>query len=187
MRKVRASGERITDNVRRWRHPGKCNRNRQPNGGRELLCVVMMERCGKSAPIRMATCVCCKPYPKQYLCGSPPYAAAMPQPQWQRTRGEIRRGVSWQHGIEIDDCPRQNPAYRRSHLICIKNSRFQTGVFFLTEKAKYISRKKHGGTEQHQGKDASGSSISLFSMNYSASSALRSSMILLAISAGASS
>lgn len=112
VRKVRASGERITDNVRRWRHPGKCNRNRQPQ-----LFAVMMERRGKSSPIRMATYVCCKPYPKQPLNGSPPYAAAMPQPFWRRTCGEIHRGVSWQHGIEIDDCPRQNPAYRQCHLI----------------------------------------------------------------------
>ena len=150
MRKVRASGERITDNVRRWRHPGKCNRNRQPNGSGELLCVVMMERCGKSAPIRMATCVCCKPYPKQCLCGSPPYAAAMPQPQWQRTYGEIRRGVSWQHGIEIDDCPRQNPAYRQSHLICIKKLPSQNGSFPIFRKKLFPSAEiNHGGTERH--------------------------------------
>ena len=32
MRKVRASQGRITDNVRRGRPPGKCNRNRLPFG-----------------------------------------------------------------------------------------------------------------------------------------------------------
>ena len=61
MRKVRASKGRITDNVRRRRLPGKCNRDIPP-----AFWQVRVERRGKSSPIPMVTQGSCKPYPKQH-------------------------------------------------------------------------------------------------------------------------
>ena len=67
MRKVRASQGGITDNVRRGRPPGKCNRNRLPTHGASAPRTVQMERRGKSSPARQATVCKCKPYPMQRL------------------------------------------------------------------------------------------------------------------------
>ena len=61
MRKVRASQGGITDNVRRRRLPGKCNRDIPP-----AFWQVRVERRGKSSPIPMVTQGSCKPYPKQH-------------------------------------------------------------------------------------------------------------------------
>ena len=76
MRKVRAPQGRITDNVRRRKLPGKCNRNRLPEsfGLPGLLCgsegssdlLVQMERRGKSSPAWQVTACKCKPYPEQH-------------------------------------------------------------------------------------------------------------------------
>ena len=72
MRKVRASQGRITDNVRRRRLPGKCNRDIPPLYG------VRVERRGKSSPESAVTRASCKPYPKQHRSGT--YGAARPVP-----------------------------------------------------------------------------------------------------------
>ena len=61
MRKVRASQGGITDNVRRRRLPGKCNRDIPP-----AFWQVRVERRGKSSPVPMVTQGSCKPYPKQH-------------------------------------------------------------------------------------------------------------------------
>ena len=67
MRKVRASQGGITDNIRRGRPPGKCNRNRLPTQRTTVPRTVQMERRGKSSPARQATVCKCKPYPMQHL------------------------------------------------------------------------------------------------------------------------
>ena len=87
MRKVRAPQGRITDNVRRRKLPGKCNRNRLPESlwlpelpvgsERSSDLLVQMERRGKSSPAWQATACKCKPYPEQHRIvlygGFPPY------------------------------------------------------------------------------------------------------------------
>ena len=76
-----------------------CNRNKPPAR-------VRMERRGKSSPTSMVTWICCKPYPKQHrmriVC--PTHIL-----RWHKPKLE----AVWQHTAQIDNRPRQNPAYRQ--------------------------------------------------------------------------
>ena len=106
MRKVRASQGRITDNVRRGRPPGKCNREIPPHSA------VRMERRGKSSPASAATQIRCKPYPKQHRMWDPrPISAAVCPADLTGGTG-LCPGARRQRRAEIDDCRLQNPAYR---------------------------------------------------------------------------
>ena len=106
MRKVRASQGRITDNVRRRKLPGKCNRNRLP----KPTGTVQMERRGKSSPARQATVCKCKPYPMQRLHAGILLGHAGPAEPRRRLRG------GWRQPSQIDgSCgvrSVQNPAYK---------------------------------------------------------------------------
>ena len=107
MRKVRAPQSRITDNVRRRKLPGKCNRNRLP----KPTGTVQMERRGKSSPARQATVCKCKPYPMQRLHAGIRRNAGHAGPAEPRRR--LRGG--WRQPSQIDgSCgvrSVQNPAY----------------------------------------------------------------------------
>ena len=112
MRKVRASQGGITDNIRRGRPPGKCNRNRLPTQRTTVPRTVQMERRGKSSPARQATVCKCKPYPMQRLHAGIRRNAGHAGPAEPRRR--LRGG--WRQPSQIDGSrgvrSAQNPAYR---------------------------------------------------------------------------
>ena len=88
MRKVRAPQGRITDNVRRRKLPGKCNRNRLPWFSGEKV-----ERRGKSSPARQATVCKCKPYPMQHRMQSgfsPAFARRFSAGGWRQAAMLVR-------------------------------------------------------------------------------------------------
>ena len=126
VRKVRAPQDRITDNVRRRRLPGKCNRNslpKLPDGSRyRWKGEVKAHRHGRQLranvnPIRSNTvCGVAPPVPREPRFAGDPRGrrgAGPAYPQVAHRRAATRAADRWQsRALRV-----QNPAYKPAHLL----------------------------------------------------------------------
>ena len=115
MRKVRAPQGRITDNVRRRRLPGKCNRNKPPHSAHRVQ-AVRMERRGKSSPAPWQHRANVNPIRSNTVCGQTLFSVCVCPTQsrrWLEVRGDA-------HSRQMTVMPKgiQNPAYRLTFCPC---------------------------------------------------------------------